>query len=225
MEKEKTAVIQLLSNYTIYIIGASRFSNQVLSLALKTETAAKVRCILMSGQAPDLLNIPEKGLFLFLFDCRGKAIPDFIREDLSVFEKIARNHPVALINVRPGLDIEKNCMHNGIRGIFYEQDSLEIFIKGIEAVCKGEMWYSREVMRRIIQGDVPKNHPAAGANKQLTQREIEILSLVAVGAKNEEIADKLYVSPHTIKTHLYNIYKKLSVSNRLQATLWAAKHL
>jgi len=59
----------------------------------------------------------------------------------------------------------------------------------------------------------------------LTHREIEILSLVAIGAKNEEIADKLFVSPHTIKTHLYNIYKKLFVSNRLQATLWATKHL
>jgi len=224
MEEKKSPAKELLSNYTICIIGASRFSNQILAFALKTHTAADVRCIHMPDQAPDL-KIPEKGAYLFLFDCRGKIVADFISEDLSAVEKVAGHHSVALINVRPGLDIEKNCMHNGIRGVFYDQDSLEIFLKGIQAISKGEMWYSREVMSRIIQNDGSEEKIGAGTRKQLTQREIEILSLVAVGAKNEEIADKLFVSPHTIKTHLYNIYKKLSVSNRLQATLWAAKHL
>ena len=59
----------------------------------------------------------------------------------------------------------------------------------------------------------------------LTHREIEILSLLAVGAKNEEIADKLYISTNTVKTHIYNIFKKINVTNRLQAALWAAKNL
>jgi DNA-binding CsgD family transcriptional regulator len=48
---------------------------------------------------------------------------------------------------------------------------------------------------------------------------------VAIGATNEEIGDKLCISPHTVKTHLYNIFKKINVPNRIQATLWAAKNL
>jgi len=59
----------------------------------------------------------------------------------------------------------------------------------------------------------------------LTQREIEILALVAVGARNEEVADELCISPHTVKSHLHNIFKKIDVPNRLQAALWAAKNL
>lgn len=59
----------------------------------------------------------------------------------------------------------------------------------------------------------------------LTQREVEILTHVAVGATNEEIADKLCISPHTVKTHVYNICKKVGAPNRLQAALWAAKNL
>ena len=59
----------------------------------------------------------------------------------------------------------------------------------------------------------------------LTQREIEILSLIAVGAKNEDIAEKLFISTHAVKRHIHNILKKINVANRLQAALWAAKNL
>jgi len=59
----------------------------------------------------------------------------------------------------------------------------------------------------------------------LTPREIKILIMVGAGAENEEIAHKLGISPNTVRTHIYNIYKKINVSNRLQAVLWAAKNI
>jgi LuxR family transcriptional regulator of csgAB operon len=59
----------------------------------------------------------------------------------------------------------------------------------------------------------------------LTKRQIEILAMIAVGSTNEEISDKLCISPHTVKTHLYKIFKKINVPNRVQASLWAAKNL
>ena len=59
----------------------------------------------------------------------------------------------------------------------------------------------------------------------LSQREVEILARVAVGFKNQEIAEKLNLSPHTVDSHLYNVYKKIKAPNRLQAIFWAAKNL
>jgi LuxR family transcriptional regulator of csgAB operon len=49
--------------------------------------------------------------------------------------------------------------------------------------------------------------------------------MVASGRANNKIAEELCISPHTVKTHIYNIYKKISAPNRLQAALWAAKNL
>jgi LuxR family transcriptional regulator of csgAB operon len=66
----------------------------------------------------------------------------------------------------------------------------------------------------------PKGHEST-----LTPREIEIVSMIAAGAANAHIADKLCISSHTVKTHIYNIFKKINVPNRLQAALWAAKNL
>jgi len=225
MVKVKNTKIESIINYTIYIIGASRFSNEILAYMLKEKEGVNCCCLNNYREIFETKEETGQKPSLFLFDCYGKTIADFISEDLSDIEKIAKQKYVALINIQHGLDIENNCMHHGVRGIFYDQDSLDIFIKGIEAIFKGELWYSRRVMSRAIRGDREKDIFDTNTKKSLTHREIEILSLVAVGAKNEEIAGKLFVSSHTIKTHLYNIYKKLSVSNRLQATLWATKHL
>ena len=80
-------------------------------------------------------------------------------------------------------------------------------------------------MNRFALQDSWQDNGSNGNEAILTRREMEILDVLASGAKNEEIANKLFISPHTVRTHLYTIYRKIQVSNRLQAVLWASKNL
>jgi DNA-binding NarL/FixJ family response regulator len=121
------------------------------------------------------------------------------------------------------MGIEKEVTGSTISGIFYSSDPLNQFLKGVSAIFNGELWFSREVMTNLVRNS--RNSNSSNIKDTLTHREIEILSLIAVGEKNEDIAEKLFVSTNTVKTHIYNIFKKINVSNRLQAALWAAKNL
>lgn len=61
------------------------------------------------------------------------------------------------------------------------------------------------------------------SSNDLTTREKEILDKIATGNSNKDIATALYISLHTVKTHIYNIFKKLNVSSRVQAAMWKTK--
>jgi LuxR family transcriptional regulator of csgAB operon len=113
----------------------------------------------------------------------------------------------------------------GGKGFFYETDPLDRFLKGVRAVLEGELWLSREIMTKCILEGTDEPRSSRSGSELLTPRQIQILAQVAIGATNDEIADVLYLSPHTVRTHLYNIFKKINVPNRLQAALWAAKNL
>ena len=65
--------------------------------------------------------------------------------------------------------------------------------------------------------------PPVGNIEALTERELQVLELMALGFSNKEIADNLKISPHTVKTHSVHIFEKLDCTDRTQASVWAAR--
>ena len=112
-----------------------------------------------------------------------------------------------------------------LQGVFYRSDSLEMICKGLPILLEGNLWMSRSLMTRMIQffrrQQLNSYRPVCG----LTHRELEIIAMLGTGASNIEIADQLFVSEHTVKSHLYNIFRKIKVHNRLQAVNWARQNL
>lgn len=112
-----------------------------------------------------------------------------------------------------------------VNGIFYHDTEQQQFCRGIEAIFRGECWLPRHLLATYLQDTRKLPQGITAWRAGLTPREKEILLLVATGARNYEIANKLDLSRHTIKTHLYNAFKKIGVENRVQAINWCKDHL
>jgi DNA-binding NarL/FixJ family response regulator len=124
------------------------------------------------------------------------------------------------------------AMKLGTSGIVLKQTATELLIKSIRKVHAGEIWLDSHttaaVIRQFVANDeAPAPMAAASApprdreRSPLSQREREIVALVAQGFKNKEMAEKMFISEQTVKNHLHNIFDKLGVSDRLELALYA----
>jgi two-component system, NarL family, nitrate/nitrite response regulator NarL len=123
------------------------------------------------------------------------------------------------------------AMKLGCSGILSKDSSVTLIEKSIQKVFAGEIWLDSNTTAAVIrQFASPTDFPAvhAGGNgkasrerAQLSQREREIIVLIAQGYKNKEIAEKMFITEQTVKNHLHNVFDKLGVSDRLELALYA----
>jgi LuxR family transcriptional regulator of csgAB operon len=123
-------------------------------------------------------------------------------------------------NLASDCGMERHILDQGVRGILYSHQTIDLYPVAIEKVLNGELWFPRIVLKeKLLAGSTPTTLPEI-TDTTLTMREKQVLNLLATGISNLEIANKLFLSTHTVKTHVYNIYRKIKVSNRLQAAVW-----
>ena|SRR5690554_242316 len=137
----------------------------------------------------------------------------------------SKNVSLAAFNLRDEEHAFEVLLALNLQGVFYRNDSLEMICKGIMILLEDNLWMSRSLMTRMIKffrsQQLSFYRPICG----LTQREMEVIAMLGTGASNIEIANQLFVSEHTIKSHLYNIFKKINVHNRIQAMNWCQHNL
>ena len=212
----------------ILIISPYRFQNTALLSLIQKEL--DMVCALCtdrhSQERIQPLLAQDSQPMLILWDYLGHDLhsiwhflsPDGELQSLSM--------KLALFNVDRKANIEHQALSLGIRGIFYADQDFELFKKGIESILQGELWYSRKDLSSfILDGSNPALTPQSSSKPYLTPREQEILTMIACGKSNLDIAGNLSISPSTVKTHVYNIFQKINVPNRIQAALWTVQHL
>jgi DNA-binding NarL/FixJ family response regulator len=119
------------------------------------------------------------------------------------------------------------AIRGGARGIILKHAASEFLIKGIRKVYQGELWADSVTMTQVVDSLSKRFRidPRPEKNrKDLSDRELEVVALVAVGHRNKEIANKLFISEQTVKTHLTNIFQKLQVADRLELALYAIRN-
>lgn len=119
------------------------------------------------------------------------------------------------------LDNEKiyPVLDAGAKGYMLKTSSADEILQAIRKVAKGEIAIETEVSKKV---QYHRNH--IELHEDLTARERDILGLLAKGYENQRIADELFISLKTVKTHVSNILSKLEVGDRTQAVVYAFQH-
>ena len=211
----------------IHIVGMNKLQNNLLLLFLKEKIHLSGRSVQKLESAAMAIHENVSILTqLLLLDYPSIDEKEFWPRFSAWKRSDANQHLVALYNIERGSEVEIIALRNKIQGLFYKNDHPEIIAKGVSAILKGDLWFSRPSLIKYIANSKTSIDASVHDDlSNLTFREREILTLIATGASNKTIADRLCISIHTVKNHIYNIYKKINVSNRLQAALWTAKYL
>jgi DNA-binding NarL/FixJ family response regulator len=204
---------------SIRIVGTNHLQYELIAFCLANELNA--RCAFHADlESIDFssatIDLPQ----VLLFDCQYLDIADLEKNFGLYASALPDPIRVALFNVSPKEKLVRFVRQHKIRGVFYKDDSRHLFIKGIRTILEGSLWLSRKVLSDCVRMPGDKNNPLAMSLNKLSNREKEILKSVASGDSNQEIANQLCISVHTVKTHLYKIYRKIDVPNRMRATLW-----
>ncbi|MDJ0784960.1 MAG: response regulator transcription factor [Desulfosarcinaceae bacterium] len=209
----------------IFIVGRNQLQNDLLQSYI--ESLKDFTCTCMTSLGGDLIDaVINNEKTILIIDASVIDIDTQLGNGSGLKEAILsqRCHPV-LFNVDADQEIEQEAIRKGIRGVFYSSEPIEHLCKGLERVLAGELWFPRSVLSAYIVSATKRGLAPDPMPNLLTVRERDILLRLASGASNQEIADHYNISPHTVKTHIYNCYKKIGVSNRMQATLWVSRYL
>ena len=168
------------------------------------------------------LDPAEEPRGLVLWDMMTNHMAEFWNRLEDKTDDLFKPYFVALFNAPMDESLGVRMLKCGGHGVFYQKDSPDAFVKGVQSILAGDIWVSRKTFSRFFNQARKRDFAVAPV---ITRREKEILDWVASGASNDKIGDVLAISPHTVRTHLSNIYTKLNLTNRFDAALWATQNL
>jgi DNA-binding NarL/FixJ family response regulator len=117
------------------------------------------------------------------------------------------------------------AMRLGARGVVLKESAIDLLVKSIHRVHAGEIWLDSHMTAELMNAFSASSESGARSETPLlSDREMEVVQLVAQGFQNKEIGEKLFISVQTVKNHLHNIFDKVGVSDRLELMLYAIHH-
>jgi NarL family two-component system response regulator LiaR len=166
-----------------------------------------------------------------------ETAPDVVVMDLNMpgmhgveaTRHMSRDAPLTRVIVLTISDQEQDVMDAilaGACGYLLKDASIQDLIQGIESAAVGEALISPHIAGKVLQhvrATTASPDAAATIRAELSDREIEVLKLIANGKDNAMIAGELHISPKTVKNHISNILMKLQMDNRIQAAVYAVR--
>ena len=152
-------------------------------------------------------------------------MPDM--DGLEATRRIKEERPrtaVVIVTNHEDASYLRSAVEAGAAGYLLKDISREHLVNAVREVASGGTFIERHRLRGVLGGVRTSTGDAPDAAKSLTKREREILALVAEGMSNREIAERLVLSPETVKSHVAAILSKLDLSDRTQAAVYAVRN-
>ncbi|MGH9361775.1 MAG: response regulator [Thermoanaerobaculia bacterium] len=145
-------------------------------------------------------------------------------DGLSVLRAIRDERlPTETVLLTAALDDDQlvEAVRLGVRGVVLKESAPRVIINALREVRSGGSWLEGRAVSRALQKLVGREATVREAERLLTPRELEIVRMVGSGARNREIASRLFITEGTVKIHFHNIYEKLAINSRVELALWA----
>ena len=216
MTKAKQVIrILVADDHAIFRDGLRKLLEAADEIQIVGEASNGNECVKMLAKLkPDILlldlRMPEKDGLGVLEEVNFETLPTRV---------------IVLTAAEDDRDVVR-AMRLGARGVVLKQSASDLLVKSIRKVFDGEIWLDNRMTAEVMKAFSKSSESGPRREKPLlSDREKEIVQLVAQGFRNKEIGEKLFISEQTVKNHLHNIFDKLGVSDRLELALYAIHHL
>lgn len=208
----------------LLIIEDNRLLRDGLTEVLKREPDFEVIAALQTDEKM-LTKIQTSDIDVVLLDLGLQSYDSL--DVVKLFRKNDKDVKVVLMGLFASHSEVLEFVECGVKGFILKNATVDDFLTTIRAVAKGEKvlptYLTDSLFAQIVEQSLngPEGEKKILDSVQMTQREKEVIELIAEGLTNKEIAQKLYISPHTIKSHVHNILEKLTLHSRLQIAKYA----
>ena len=206
----------------VLIVDDQALIRQALKTLLDLESGVEV-----VGEAADgveaLELVPGTRPDVALVDVRMPRM-----DGIELVRRLAGEHPHVAVVILTTFDDDEYIFEGlraGARGYLLKDTFSDELVSAIEKAHRGEVLLGGQVASKVVSelrratGGAPKHSPAGA----LSERELEVLRLVAAGSSNREIAKVLYITEGTVKNHISNVLRKLDLRDRTQAAFYAVE--
>jgi len=209
-----------LAGKTIHVVGPRRLENELLMSFISRETGADCFVTDFNGIEEHLAGSAEEPSRLFLIDHREPRLREILKQaSLNGNGSSLARRLISLFKSAKEKDSAELRRAESSCGILYRCDSTTALINWICGLFIGA-----ETPGNSLAVSIESAKDTAAACP-LTWRELQLLMLMAEGLRNREIASRIGISSHTVRTHLYNSFGKIRARNRLEASAWIEAHI
>ncbi len=217
-------------------------TNTIRVLLVDDHALVRTGLSILIAQQPSIVVVgeAENGVEALAYAVREQ--PDVILLDLDLngesgldlLPKLLQAVPQGRVIILTGsreTDAHRHAVRSGAMGLVLKSHASDVLVRAIQKVYAGEVWLDRTIMASVLADIAPnraeqkqQSDPEQAKIATLTEREREVIALIAQGLKNKQIAQQLFISEATVNHHLTSIFGKLGVATRLELAIYAYRN-